>query len=198
VAPELRCQGQPSRRPQASHWTTSSREQRSRGEMCQSIPSEGMDRAAVVVQAGAVIPRYGLVAGATMTALVAVVLASVPVTWLEGMLDTAGAEATTFLVRRYAASATAALAVVTIGIVRCADPRRAALLGLGTWFGVQAVTAWWGVISGSVGGFAWAAVVADPLLAAAFLILSRRSPSSAHPATGPELSRRDTGGDRRS
>jgi hypothetical protein len=99
-------------------------------------------------------PRYGLVIGAAMATLAAVALAGVPVSWLEAMLDTAGGEATTFLVRRYAASATAALAVVTVGIVRRARPRRAALLGLSTWFGVQAVTAWWGIISGLVGGFA--------------------------------------------
>jgi len=114
-----------------------------------------------------------------MAALVAVILAGMPVTWLEDMLATAGGEAITFLVRRYAASATAALAVVTIGIIRRTEPRRAALLGLSTWFGVQAVSAWWGVISGTVGGFAWAAVVADPLLAVGFLILSRRSPQTA-------------------
>jgi hypothetical protein len=124
-------------------------------------------------------PRYGLVIGAAMATLAAVALAGVPVSWLEAMLDTAGGEATTFLVRRYAASATAALAVVTVGIVRRAHPRRAVLLGLSTWFGIQAVTAWWGIISGLVGGFAWAAVVADPLLAAGFLVLSRRSPGTA-------------------
>jgi len=157
-----------------------------------------MDRAVAVVHAGAVNPRYALVAGAAMAALVSVVLASVPVTWLEDMLDTAGTEATSFLVRRYAASATAALAVVTFGILRGADPRRAGLLGLGTWFGVQALTAWWGVILGSVGGFAWAAVVADPLLAGAFLILSRRTSIAAAPTTGPARSHRDIGGGGRS
>ena len=31
----------------------------------------------------------------------------------------------------------------------------------------------------TVGGFSWAAVVADPLLAAGFLALSRRSPGTA-------------------
>jgi hypothetical protein len=36
------------------------------------------------------------------------------------------------------------------------------------------VTAWWGLAGGTVGGFAWAAAIADPLIAAWFLILSRR------------------------
>jgi hypothetical protein len=117
-----------------------------------------------------------------MAALAAVVLATVPVSWFEALLDTAGGEATTFLVRRCAASVTAALAVVAVGILRRTDPPRAVLLGLSTWFGVQAVTAWWGIISGWVGGFAWAAVAADPLLAAGFLILSRGSLPPHRPA----------------
>jgi hypothetical protein len=64
---------------------------------------------------------------------------------------------------------------VTIATARRTDPMRAVLLGFGTWFGVQAVTAWWGVVAGAVGGFAWLAVVADPLIAAWFVFLSRRS-----------------------
>jgi len=47
------------------------------------------------------------------------------------------------------------------------EPRRTVLLGLCTWFGVQAANAV-GVISGAVGGFAWLALVADPLIAAWF------------------------------
>ena len=37
------------------------------------------------------------------------------------------------------------------------------------------MTAWWGLATGAVGGFTWAAAAADPLLAAWFLNLSRRS-----------------------
>jgi hypothetical protein len=118
-------------------------------------------------------PRYGVLAGAALAAAVAVVLVSVPVAWLAEMLGVAGHDATTFLVRRYAASATAALAVVAAATVRRTDPVRAASLGLAVWFGVQAVTAWWGVMTGVVGAFAWLAVVADPLLAAWFLFLTR-------------------------
>ena len=114
-------------------------------------------------------------AGAAIAALAAVVLAVVPTAWLADMLDVADRDAATFLVRRYAASATAALAVIAIATAWRSDARRAVLLGLGTWFGVQAVTACWGVISGAVGGFAWLAVVADPVIAACFLFLSRTS-----------------------
>jgi hypothetical protein len=104
------------------------------------------------------------------------------------MLDVEGADATTFLLRRYAASATAALAVVVIATVGPTDPGRAVLLGLSTWFGVQAVTAWWGVIAGAVGGFAWLAMAGDPFIAAWFLFLSRRSP---RPSGSPRTPDRD-------
>jgi hypothetical protein len=117
-----------------------------------------------------------------------VVLAIAPATWLADMLDVAGDDAATFLVRRYAASATAALAVVTIAIVRRTEPRKAVLLGYATWFGGQAVIAWWGVISGSAGGLAWAGVVADPLIAAWFLVLSRTGPgSNTAPPAGTQI-----------
>ena len=100
-----------------------------------------------------------MLAGAAMAVLAAALLAAAPVAWLEDMLAAGGRDATTFLVRRYAASATAALAVAAIAVTRHAggraDGRRAVLLGLSTWFGVQAVTAWWGVASGTVGGLAW-------------------------------------------
>jgi hypothetical protein len=67
---------------------------------------------------------------------------------------------------------------VTIAVIRRVDPHRAVLLGLATWFGVQAVTAWWAVSSGTAGGLVWLAVVADPLIASWLLLLSRtRSPS---------------------
>lgn len=118
--------------------------------------------------------RHGLLAGAVVAVLVAAVLAVAPVTWLEDMLGANGPDATTFLVRRYGVSATAALAVTATAVAIGADARRAVLLGLGTWFGVQAVTAWWGLATGTVGGFAWAAAFADPLIAAWFLVLSRR------------------------
>jgi hypothetical protein len=120
-------------------------------------------------------PRYGVVAGAAIAALAAAVLAVAPAAWLADMLGAEGNDATTFLIRRYGASATAALAVVAIATARRADPRRAVLLGLTIWFGVQALTAWWGLITGAVGGFAWLAMAADPLIAAWFLFLSRRS-----------------------
>jgi hypothetical protein len=119
-------------------------------------------------------PRHGILAGAAVAALAAAVLAVAPVAWLRDMLAASGTDAATFLVRRYAASATTALAVVAIAVAVRTDARSAVLLGLGTWFGGQAVTAWWGLATGAVGGFAWAAAVADPLLAAWFLILSRR------------------------
>jgi hypothetical protein len=137
-------------------------------------------------------PRYGVIAGAAIAALAALVLTVVPVAWLADMLDVAGRDATTFLLRRYAASATAALAVVTIATARRTDSRRAALLGLSTWFGVQAVTAWWGVISAAVGGLAWLAMVADPLIAAWFLLLARRSP---RPTVSPQTRDRDPAAD---
>lgn len=88
-----------------------------------------MDAAATAVHSWPVNPRHCLVVGATAAALAAVVLATAPATWLADMLDVDGGDATTFLVRRYAASATAALAVVTVAILRRTDPRRAVLRG---------------------------------------------------------------------
>lgn len=119
-------------------------------------------------------PRYGVVTGAVIAAPVAIVLAVAPAAWLADMLDAAGDDATTFLIRRYAASATAALAVVTIATAWRTDPGRAVLLALSTWFGVQAASAWWGLVTGAVGGLAWLAMAADPLIAAWLLFLSRR------------------------
>jgi hypothetical protein len=100
------------------------------------------------------------------------------------MLDTSGADATTFLVRRYGASATAALAVTTAIIARGGAPQRAALLGVAAWFGGQAVVAVWGLASGTVGGLAWLAVFADPLIAAGFLALSARAQNGSTAPSG--------------
>lgn len=111
-----------------------------------------------------------------MALFAAAVLATAPVTWLEDLLAAGDHDATTFLVRRYAASATAALAVAAIAVAVAGhtNARGAVLLGLSTWFGVQAVAAWWGLASGTVGGFAWVAMIADPFLAGWFLILARK------------------------
>jgi hypothetical protein len=119
-------------------------------------------------------PRSGLIVGAALAALVALVLAFVPADWLAGLLSVSGADATSFLVRRYGASATAALFVSTAAIVLKTAPSRAALLALSAWFGVQGLVAIWGIAFGSVGGLAWLAVVADPLIAGWFIALAAK------------------------
>jgi len=119
-------------------------------------------------------PRSGLIMGAAFAALVALVLAFAPADWLAGLLGVSGADATSFLVRRYAASATAALFVSTAAIARQTAPSRAALLALSAWFGVQGLVAVWGIASGHVGGLAWIAIVADPLIAGWFIALSAK------------------------
>jgi hypothetical protein len=106
---------------------------------------------------------------------VALVLLLLPTGWLTGLLDLADQDATAFLVRRYAASATAALCVATAGIARGANAQRAVLLGLATWFAAQAAVAVWGIATDTVGGLAWLALAADPLIAAWFYALSRRT-----------------------
>jgi hypothetical protein len=125
-------------------------------------------------------PRYGLKAGIAIAAGVGLFLAIAPTSWLEELLDVRGADATSFLVRRYAASATAALFMVTTAIARRTNPQRAALSGLATWFGVQGLVAFLGVVTGTVGGLAWLAVLADPLIAAWFLMLSSRVVDSSY------------------
>jgi hypothetical protein len=145
---------------------------------------------AAAAEAGTVNPRHGLLTGAAMAVFAATVLATAPVTWLEDLLAASGHDATTFLVRRYAASATAALAVAAIAVARHTNARRALLLGLSTWFGVQAVAAWWGLATGTVGGFAWVAMIADPFLAVWFLLLARKEHRTARPDTGEARSGR--------
>jgi hypothetical protein len=109
-----------------------------------------------------------------MAAFVASVLAFAPAAWLGEMLHVSGDAATSFLVRRYGASATAALFVVCLSVGRGAQGERAAVLGLGTWFGGQGLAAIHGVATGAVGGFAWLAIIADPALAAWFVVLTKR------------------------
>ena len=120
-------------------------------------------------------PATGVAVGAVLAAGIAVVLLIAPVAWFEDLLDATRADLGAFLVRRYAASATAALFVMALGTARSNRPRRVALQALATWFGVQGAIAVWGIASGSVGGLTWLAVVADPSIAAAFLMLARRA-----------------------
>jgi hypothetical protein len=117
-------------------------------------------------------PRFGLITGVALAAFVALVLAFAPADWLAGLLGGSGVDATSFLVRRYGASATAALFVSTAAIAAHVAPSRAALLALSVWFGAQGLVALWGLAFGHVGGLAWAAVVADPLIAGWFIALS--------------------------
>jgi hypothetical protein len=132
--------------------------------------------------------RRAILAGLVLTGGVAVALAALPTRWLASLLAVDGPAATTFLVRRYAVSATAALCVVALGILRDRGPERTVLLALATWFGVQGLVALLGLVAGDVGGAAWVAVVADPGLAAAFLAASRARPgvgaAEPDPASG--------------
>lgn len=107
--------------------------------------------------------------------VVALVLMVLPTGWLTGLLDIADQDATAFLVRRYAVSATAALCVATAAIARGASAQRTGLLALATWFAVQAAVAVWGIASETAGGLTWVAVAADPLIAVWFYALSRRT-----------------------
>lgn len=120
-------------------------------------------------------PRTSLTIGATLAAGVALILALVPGEVIAALLSLAPDDATTFLVRRYAASATAAMAVTSLGITRGHSPQRSALLGLATWFGVQALIIVAGLATGVVGGLAWLAALGDPALAAWFAIFAHRA-----------------------
>lgn len=125
--------------------------------------------------------RLGLLIGAVITGASALIFVVAPVDWFADVLDVAADDATAFLVRRYAASATAALFVVAIGAVRGLPAPRAALLGLGTSFAVQGSVAVAGVAAGTVGGLAWLAVFADPALALGFLSLARPAGDGSGP-----------------
>jgi hypothetical protein len=115
-----------------------------------------------------------LIVGAGMGAAVALVLAVAPVAWFEDLLRLSGDDAAAFLLRRYAASATAAILVYAAGALRGSDRRKVALLALGTWFAIQGAVAIVGIVTGIVGGMAWAAMFADPLIAAWFFTVSAR------------------------
>jgi hypothetical protein len=106
--------------------------------------------------------------------MVGLVLLIAPVDWLGDVLHAGEEDLTTFLVRRYAASATAGLFAFTVATVRHTEPQRAALLALATWFGFQTATAVAGVVTSDVGGLAWLAVIADPIIATWFLVLATR------------------------
>lgn len=126
-------------------------------------------------------PRFALIAGAALSAGVALVLAFAPAAWLAGLIGVTDGEATGFLLRRYGASATAAIAVTSATIAMGGTPQRAALLGFAAWFGVQAMVAIGAVLTGIAGGLIWLAVVADPLIGAWFLLLSWRTGDRAQP-----------------
>lgn len=143
-----------------------------------ALPSEGSDTIPSTEHSSRMTPRFGLITGAALAACVALVLAFVPADWLAGLLGVSGVDATSFLVRRYGASATAALCVSTAAIAAHAAPSRAALLALSAWFGVQGLVALLGLASGHVGGLAWVAVVADPVIAGWFIALAAKSPNN--------------------
>ncbi|HLA14275.1 MAG TPA: hypothetical protein VJZ25_04560 [Gemmatimonadaceae bacterium] len=90
-----------------------------------ALPSEGSDIVRSAEHSSRMTPRFGLITGAALAALVALVLAFVPADWLAGLLGVSGVDATTFAF-------------------------------------------------GHVGGLAWAAVVADPLIAGWFIALSAK------------------------
>ena len=119
-------------------------------------------------------PRHGLAVGSLVATVAAAVFMLAPVSWFGDVLEVSGDDASRFLVRRYASSATAALAVVAIGAWREIGSLRATLLGFAAWFGVQGSIAIWGLVAGTVGGVAWLAAVADPLLCAWFSFLAGR------------------------
>lgn len=129
-------------------------------------------------------PRLGLHVGVALAALVSLILAFTPANWLGEMLSVSGDGATSFLVRRYGASATAALAVGCLQVARGAHGEHAALQSFATWFAGQGLVAIHGVATGTVGGFAWLAVFADPALAAWFLLLALRPASRTPPVRG--------------
>lgn len=138
--------------------------------MC--LPEKGIEVVPLWIQTASVNPRHGLLAGATIAGTVALVLAIAPTSSLADLLNVAGDDATAFLVRRYAASATAALFVAITGIVRGASPHRTGLLAVAVWFSVQGLIAVIGIVSGTVGGLVWLAAFVDPLIAAWFFVLS--------------------------
>jgi hypothetical protein len=82
-------------------------------------------------------PRHGLIFGFFVAAAVALALAVAPTRIFEDLPEVSTADATSFLLRRYGASATAAVAVFAASVLRGGNVDRGSLLALGTWFIVQ-------------------------------------------------------------
>jgi hypothetical protein len=132
------------------------------------IPSPGIDTVPRAVDSDDVNPRSALALGAVLAGATAAALALLPTSWLSSMLEVGEDDAASFLVRRYAVSATAALCVVGAGLARGADPARTGLLAFAVWFAGQGIVAASGLATGAVGGLAWLAVAVDPVIAAWF------------------------------
>lgn len=125
-------------------------------------------------------PRLGLKIGALITGVATLVLIIAPSDWFADLLAISDQDVASFLVKRYAASSTAALFVFVGSTAMRRDAESSALLALSTWFAIQAGVAIWGVSTGIVGGMAWTAAFSDPLLAIWFYMLSRKAaPQSA-------------------
>jgi hypothetical protein len=103
-----------------------------------------------------------------------------PPAWMAAQLELAEADASAFLLRRFAASATAGLAVTGVSALRGVDARPAALAGLAAWFGGQALTAFGGLVSGTVGGVARFSAVLDPAMAAVLGLAAHRARQDQH------------------
>jgi hypothetical protein len=118
--------------------------------------------------------RLGLIAVAVLTGFVSLALLVLPSALVGYLMALSPEIAADFLVRRYAVSATAGLCVAALMARTRAPAAKAVYGGVSAWFAVQGAVALWAVISGVAGGAIWLALVADPVLAMAFFVLSRR------------------------
>jgi hypothetical protein len=138
------------------------------------MPQQGSDTIPFLAHHHKMNRRFPFAIGTAMAGGIALVLGAAPVHWLAGLLELTEGETAAFLLRRYAASASLALAIAAYAAASGVESGRALFLGFGAWFAGQGLVAVAGLVSGTAGGLIWLAVVADPLVALWFFVLARK------------------------
>lgn len=129
-----------------------------------------------------------LIFGSLAMASASLLFGFFPARWTATLLQVPPDYAVDLLLKRYAASASAAILALTLCALWHIPFKRSLLLGFSIWFIAQAFAAGWGLIAYEAGGFAWLAVLADPLLSLWFFTMFIWSGRDAMPQHRPAVS----------
>ncbi|WP_350333964.1 hypothetical protein [Coralliovum pocilloporae] len=119
--------------------------------------------------------KYSLLFGGFGIGAAVLLFGFFPAQWTASLLGIAPEDAADVTLKRYGASASAALLVLTICAFRNIAFQRALLLGFATWFCGQALAAAWAALTLDTGPYLWLALVADPALTLWFFRLFWRT-----------------------